>query len=253
MRDIITMQPFIKIIRKILRPLKNRLMSLYFSGNNRYCPICRKTSRKLLSFGNPLRSDARCVHCNSLERHRLTWLFFTKKTDLFDNSQKQMLHIAPEQSFQKLFLERIGAGYLSADLFNPTAMVKMDITNIQYAENTFDVIYCSHVLEHVPDDREAMKEFYRVLKPNGWAILLVPILDGPTHEDISIIDPKARLKVYGQEDHVRKYGTDLVYLSRLKEAGFKVQIIEPSEFLDSEQIVRMGITKAAQNIYYCTK
>lgn len=247
------MQTLIKKIRKILKPLKNTFLSLYFRGNNRYCPICKKASRKFLSFGNPLRSDARCIHCNSLERHRLTWLFFIKQTDLFNNIQKKMLHIAPEQAFQKSLPERMGEGYLSADLFNPEAMVKMDITKIQYPDNTFDVIYCSHVLEHVPDDREAMKEFCRVLKPNGWAILLVPILDGPTHEDLSITDPKERLKVYGQEDHVRKYGTDLVYLNRLKEAGFKVQIIEPSEFLDSEQIIRMGITKAAQDIYYCTK
>ncbi len=247
------MQPLIKIIRKILRPLKHTLMSLFYRGNNRYCPICGKTSRKFLSFGNPLRSDARCIHCNSLERHRLTWLFFTKKTELFNNIQKKMLHIAPEQSFQKFLPERIGTGYLSADLFNPEAMVKMDITNIQYPNDTFDVIYCSHVFEHVHEDIQAMQEFYRVLKPEGWAILLVPILDGPTYEDLSITDPKERLKVYGQEDHVRKYGTDLVYLNRLKEVGFKVQIIKPSDFLDSEQIIRMGITKAAQDIYYCKR
>jgi len=239
--------------KQFLRPIRQTFLSLLYQGNKRYCPICEKTSRKFLPFGNPIRSDARCIHCNSLERHRLIWIFFRSQTNLFNGLQKEMLHVAPEPIFQRLLAKHFSKGYLTADLYNPEAMVKMDITNIQYPDNTFDVIYCSHVLEHVTDDRKAMKEFYRVLKAGGWAILLVPILDGPTHEDLSITDPEERLKLYGQEDHVRKYGTDEVYLDRLKEAGFKVQIIEPSEFLDSEEIIRMGITKAAQNIYYCTK
>ncbi len=229
------------------------MMSLYFKGNNRYCPVCKKTSRKFLNFGNPLRNDARCVHCNSLERHRLAWLFFENQTDLFNAQKKKMLHIAPEEAFQKPLREKLGKGYLTADLYNPAAMLKMDITDIQYPDDTFDVIYCSHVLEHVPDDKKAIREFYRVLKPEGWAILLVPILDGPTYEDNSITDPHERLKAFGQEDHVRKYGTDGVYLDRLKEAGFTVKVISPSDFLDSVQIAKMGITDAAQDIYYCTK
>lgn len=240
-------------IKKLLRPIKRTSMSFYFKGGNRYCPVCEKSSRKFLDFGNPLRSDARCVHCNSLERHRLAWLYFDKQTDLFDGITKKMLHVAPEEAFQKPLSKRLGKGYLTADLFNPEAMVKMDITDIQYPDNTFNVIYCSHVLEHVPDDKKAMREFYRVLKPGGWAILLVPILDGPTYEDDSISDPQERLKAFGQEDHVRKYGTDGVYLHRLKESGFTVQVIAPSDFLDSEQIEKMGITDAAQEIYYCTK
>lgn len=243
----------IQAIKKILRPYKRTIMSLWYKGNDRYCPVCGKTSRKFLDFGYPLRSDARCVHCNSLERHRLTWLFFEKKTNIFNNIPKKMLHIAPEQSFQERLSKRIGEGYLTADLFNPAAMVKMDITNIQYPDNSFDVIYCSHVLEHVENDLKAMKEFYRTLQPNGWAVLLVPILEGPTYEDPSVIDPQERLKAFGQEDHVRKYGTDGVYLNRLKEAGFAVEVFEPSRFLDDEQIEKMGITDAAQEIYYCTK
>ncbi|MGB5965972.1 MAG: methyltransferase domain-containing protein [Sulfurimonadaceae bacterium] len=183
----------------------------------------------------------------------MLWIFFKTRTNLFNGLQKEMLHVAPEPVFQKLLSKQLGEGYLTADLYNPAAMVKMDITDIQYPDNTFDVIYCSHVLEHVDDDKKAMKEFYRTLKPDGWAILLVPILEGPTYEDPSITDPQERLKAFGQEDHVRKYGTDLVYLNRLKEAGFNVQITEASEFLDSEQITRMGITEAAQDIYYCTK
>ncbi len=240
-------------LKQLLRPLKQRGLSFFYRGDKRYCPICGKTSRKFLPFGNPLRDDARCVHCNSLERHRMLWIFFKTRTDLFDGLPKKMLHVAPEPVFQKMLGDQLGEGYLTADLYNPAAMVKMDITDIRYPDESFNVIYCSHVLEHVPDDRQAMREFYRVLKPEGWAILLVPILEGETHEDLSITDPAERLKVYGQEDHVRKYGTDGIYLNRLKEAGFTVEIIEPSDFLDAGQIEKMGITEAAQDIYYCTK
>jgi 2-polyprenyl-3-methyl-5-hydroxy-6-metoxy-1,4-benzoquinol methylase len=103
------------------------------------------------------------------------WLYMTQKTSLFDGNQKKMLHVAPEPELSQLFQKADYINYLSADLSAPNAMVKMDITDIQYPDNTFDVIYCSHVLEHIPDDRKAMREFYRVLKPGGWAIVQVPV------------------------------------------------------------------------------
>lgn len=247
------MSKAIEMIKNILRPFKKNVLIFLYRGNNKYCPVCKKNSRKFLDFGHPTRSGARCVHCNSLERHRLAWLFFENQTDLFDGHQKNMLHVAPEEAFLRPFSKKLGKGYITADLYNPVAMVKMDITDIQHPDESFDVIYCSHVLEHVPDDRKAIREFYRVLKSEGWAVLLVPILNGPTHEDLSITDPQERLRVYGQEDHVRKYGTDGIYLNRLKEAGFVVKVMRPSEFLNSRQIANMGITDAAQDIYYCTK
>ena len=145
----------------------------------------------------------------------------------------------------------LGDGYLTADLFDPRVMVKMDITNIQYPDETFDVIYCSHVLEHVPDDKKAMCEFYRVLKSDGWAILLVPVTAKETFEDPAITDPAERLRLFGQKDHVRVYGPD--YADRLAEAGFKVDISTPSDFLTAEQILRMGLSRATGEIYFCTK
>jgi ubiquinone/menaquinone biosynthesis C-methylase UbiE len=120
----------------------------------------------------------------------------------------------------------------------------MDITDIDYADETFDVIYSSHVLEHVPDDRKAIRELHRVLKSDGWAILQVPITAYRTFEDPSITNPIDRLRIFGNKDHVRKYGPDFV--ERLKEAGFKVKVITASDFL-------MGITDAAGEIYHCTK
>jgi len=138
---------------------------------------------------------------------------------------------------------------MTADLFAEDVDVKMDICDIRFADETFDIVYCSHVLEHVPDDRKAMREFRRVMKPQGWAILLVPITVQQTVEDPSIIDPKERLRLFGQEDHVRRYGLD--YVERLKISGLAVKKVLPDDFLSNDDILLMGITQAAGEIYFC--
>jgi ubiquinone/menaquinone biosynthesis C-methylase UbiE len=162
-----------------------------------------------------------------------------------------MLHVAPERTFENLLQSHLGSGYLTADLYKSSAMIRMDITDIDYADDTFDVIYCSHVLEHIPDDRRAIRELHRVLKSDGWAILQVPITADITFEDPSITEPTDRLRLFGNKDHVRKYGPDFVEM--LKEAGFKVKVITASDFLTEEETGLMGITEAAGDIYYCTK
>jgi ubiquinone/menaquinone biosynthesis C-methylase UbiE len=130
-------------------------------------------------------------------------------------------------------------------------MIKVDITAIQMADHTFDAIYCSHVLEHVPDDRRAMREFCRVLKPGGWAILLVPITAQKTFEDPTVVDPAERLRLFGQEDHVRRYGPD--YIDRLTAAGFEALEINVSDLFSNEEARRMGIAQAAGCIHLCHK
>jgi SAM-dependent methyltransferase len=222
-----------------------------YSGKGRFCPVCGKESRKFCDFGIAPREDAMCPQCGALERHRFVWLYFNKRTNLFDAGTIRMLHIAPEKCFENRLKKRLGENYVTADLLNPRAMVKMDIMDIKFPNESFDVIYCSHVLEHVSDDRQAMREFYRVLKPKGWAILLVPITVEKTFEDPSIVDPQERLKVFGQEDHVRRYGTD--YTERLREAGFKVSITRVFDLLEKEDAILMGITPASGEIYLCTK
>jgi SAM-dependent methyltransferase len=162
-----------------------------------------------------------------------------------------MLHVAPEPCIEVRLRRRLGAGYLTADLMNTGAMVKMDIMDIQYPDESFDVIYCSHVLEHVPDDRKAMREFRRVLKRGGWAILLVPINAGKTYEDPSITEPAERLRVFGQEDHVRNYGPD--YVDRLREAGFAVTETRVPDLVSPEDAQLMGLTQAAGEIYSCRR
>lgn len=131
-------------------------------------------------------------------------------------------------------------------------MEKMDITDIHHPDHSFDVIVCSHVLEHVSDDRRAMRELCRVLRPSGWAILNVPINADRTFEDPSITDPQERQRVFGQHDHVRNYGPDDQH--RLEEAGFAVSVTYPTDLLSPADIERQGLGKGgAGEIFFCRK
>lgn len=203
-----------------------------------------------MPYGLKPRPDAQCIHCNSLERHRFIWLFLETQTNLFNGHSKRMLHVAPEPCFEQKFRQSVGEGYITADLNNPRAQIKMDITDIPFEDQSFDIIYCCHVLEHVPDDRKALREFYRVLSKQGWAILVVPINAKQTFEDAAVTDPKEREKAFGQWDHVRVYGPD--FIDRIKEAGFHVEKFTPVDFLSETQIRQYGTTRDS-SLYYCTR
>jgi SAM-dependent methyltransferase len=231
-------------------PLKAAVAKVLWAGRARYCPICRSHLRAFQPFGSPVRREARCPVCGSLERHRLLWLFLRQHTDLFDGRARKILHVAPEAVLSRRISQLPGADYLSADLSDDTAMVRMDITDIQYPDESFDVIYCSHVLEHVPDDRQAMRELLRVLKTRGWAVLLVPIFAQPSFEDPSIVDPAERERAFGQHDHVRKYGPDFV--DRLIEAGWHVRRFDGHDLVDASEFRRLGML-ANESVFYCTR
>ena len=253
--------PLVESIKVPLRWARNWLSTLPYYGKGRLCPVCRRSSRRFrgtesLSRGGGIwidfsKDEALCIHCGARERHRFVWLYFNRQTDLFNGQPKRTLHVAPEKCFESRLRERLGAGYITADLMNPRAMVRMDITNIEYPDESFDVIYCSHVLEHVPEDRRAIKEFHRVLKKRGWAVLLVPIMGERTIEDPSIVHPLDRLRVFGDSTHVRLYGPD--YVDRLREAGFAVSRTRVSDLFDKDEVMRMGLTSESGDIYYCTK
>ncbi|HEY3487885.1 MAG TPA: methyltransferase domain-containing protein [Gammaproteobacteria bacterium] len=234
-----------KFVRAIINPI-------FYYGRARWCPVCGCYSRKFGKSGIKSRDDARCMRCGSLERHRLVLRYFERETDLFTKPPRKMLHVAPEKCLSALIHKRVGPGYISADLSGVKAMVKMDITNINYPDEYFDVIYCSHVLEHVEKDRQAMQELNRVLKSDGWAILLVPITVEKTYEDFSITNPMERTRTFGHPEHVRRYGHD--YVDRLQSAGFKVRTTRVADFLSPQEIEKMGLTnRAAGEIFYCTK
>jgi SAM-dependent methyltransferase len=220
-------------------------------GFGRYCPCCNAHLRRFSPFGLVLRPEALCPVCGSLDRHRLIYLYLRRRTDLFDGRPKRMLHVAPEAQLSRLFAGASGIDYLSADLSSSTAMVHMDITAIEYPDQTFDVIYCSHVLEHVIDDRKAMRELHRVLRTGGWAILQVPISTAEeTLEDPTITSPKDRERAFGQFDHVRRYGAD--YRDRLEEAGFSVEVDGFARELDDEEVTRFGLIRS-EDVYRCTR
>jgi SAM-dependent methyltransferase len=143
-----------------------------------------------------------------------------------------------------------GLDYLSADLDSPHAMAHMDITALDCEAESFDTVYCSHVLEHVPDDRKAMAEIHRVLRPGGWALVQVPLSTDVTREDLSITDPRERLRLYGQRDHVRFYGLDIV--ERLEAAGFAVQTVKGSDLASNEDCQRYGFLPSL-TLFYCEK
>jgi predicted SAM-dependent methyltransferase len=223
---------------------------IYF-GFRFKCPICKGNFRKFLKYGLIPRPNARCPRCRSLERHRLLWLFLKNKTNFFYDNLK-VLEIAPHFYLQKRFKNLENITYISADISSPVAMVKMDITNISLPDNQFDCIICYHVLEHILDDEKAMKELFRILKPDGWAILQSPVDHNreKTFEDLNIVSPSDRERVFWQKDHVRIYGRD--YKDRLKGAGFIVKLDNFVKELKSEDIKRYGLSKN-EIIYFCTK
>jgi ubiquinone/menaquinone biosynthesis C-methylase UbiE len=177
-------------------------------------------------------------------------MYLKRETNLFDGQTKRMLHIAPEPCLGPRISSCKGVEYVSGDLESGRAMTVVDVTNIQFADCSFDVIYCSHVLEHVPDDAKAMSEFVRVLRPNGWAILQVPIFGERTDEDSSVVDPDERHRRFGQWDHVRSYGRD--YRDRLGNAGFVVREIPYARQMGPKKIRKYGLD-VNEFIYFCTK
>ena len=241
-----------KRLEDILRTTRDAVYRVLYHGTGRWCPVCDTASRRFRAFGvEEKRPDAQCVHCGALERHRFLWLFFQKRTALFEAPGKAMLHVAPERCFEPRLRARLGASYLTADLENPEADVRMDVQDITYPDGSFDVVYCSHVLEHVPDDRKALREFHRVLKRDGWAIILVPITVSRTVEDPNETDPKERLRRFGQDDHFRRYGPD--FLDRLRAAGFEVQVVRVADVVSPADMMQAALTPATGDIYYCTR
>jgi SAM-dependent methyltransferase len=245
-----------KVPRKYLQRISGiglKVLGLFYSGSTVTCPICEKNYREFLPYGRiRSRANALCPNCLSLERHRLIWLYLKTTTDFF-SGPLDVLHIAPEACFIPRFEKLHSKKYITADIESPLAKVKMDIHQIPFGANHFDVVLCNHVLEHVNDDVQAMKEIHRVLKPGGFAILQVPFfppLPEVTIEDHSVTDPKEREKLFGQDDHVRKYGLD--YTKRMERAGLQPVEDLYVNSLGDEERHRFGLAKG-EVIYKAVK
>jgi predicted SAM-dependent methyltransferase len=205
----------------------------------KYCPICEKHSYVFLPFGIIPRKNAKCPNCDSLERHRQVYLYLKNNTDIFKNEIK-LLHFAPETIFHNIFSELNNIDYWPVDLFRKDDYIRenVDMANIPYEDNSFDIIFNNHVLEHVPNDKKAMEELYRVVKPsseNGVVIIMVPLSYNlnKTLEKEEYNTPELRLKHYGQHDHVRIYGKD--FKDKLKSVGFSVEVYSAKD-LSGEKI-----------------
>ena len=227
-----------------------KFLALANKGDNVTCPVCDHSYKKFLPYGRVARENALCPNCLSLERHRLMWLYLKEKTDFFTGNLK-VLHIAPEHCFISRFENLKNLDYITADLESPLAKVKMDVHQIPFEDNTFDVVFCNHVMEHVEDDLKACSEINRVMKPTGWGIIQSPVYPlKETIEDKSITDPAMREKLFGQRDHVRKYGRD--YAERLRKSGIGMEENLFVKQLPPDQIQKYALPPE-EIIFVCSK
>lgn len=221
------------------------VIALYYKGNTFTDPIDGKSFRKFLPYGyQNQRENALSPSTLSLERHRLLWLYLQNETDFFNLDKKfKVLHIAPEQCFLKLFRNQKNLDYTTSDLESPIADVKADICNLPFEDNKFDVVFCNHVLEHIPDDNKAMQELFRVMKKGGFGIFQIPqdLSRVQTFEDDSITDREERTKIFGQYDHVRVYGRD--YFNRLRNVGFTVNEVDYTKTLSPKKVEKYCLMK----------
>jgi len=219
------------------------ILRIIFHGKKYTDPIDDSNYSKFLSYGyKTVRKNALCPGTLSLERHRLLWLYLDKETD-FLNSNLKVLHVAPEQVFFKKFKKLKNWEYFTFDLNSPIADIKGDLTSTNFKDESFDLIICNHVLEHIEDDKLALNEIYRILKYNGISILQVPmnIKRKNTFEDSSIKSKNQREKYFGQYDHVREYGLD--FKDRVEQAGFEVEMINYSTKLSQDLVIKYGLMK----------
>jgi len=244
------MKLFKLILNTIPRPILIKvsywvspLIAFYLKGSKFTDPIDGRSFKKFLPYGyGTQRLNALAPGSLSLERHRLLWLYLQNETSFFTEPSK-MLHIAPEQCFLKRFKNQKNLTYTTADLYSPIADVKADICDLPFEDNSFDIVFCNHVLEHIEDDFKAMSELYRVLKPKGLGVFQIPqdLNLENTYEDFSITAPEERTKHFGQYDHVRVYGKD--YFNRLRKVGFQVQEIDYTKTLSIDQIQKYSLVK----------
>jgi len=238
-------------IKKIIpNKVKRELRLILNKGDIYVCPFCHYQAKNLSPTGLsiPVLKEKEvigggyrlggCFKCGSTDRERLIYLYLDKVYKLFGRGKEiKILHIAPEKTLSDVLLNQNFKNYVCGDLFTPgynypEHVINLNVLSIPFDDNYFDLIICNHVLEHIPNDIDAIKEIYRVLRNGGIAILQVPISKNSevTFEDFSITDPKEREIVFGQFDHVRIYGQD--YPTRLEKSGFKVERINISENYD---------------------
>ena len=212
------------------------------------CPLCDNAFDRFKDDWN--RPRALCWRCGSHERHRAQWLLLQRRPQLLEGA-RSLLHFSPEWCLRRHLAQLPGLRYVTTDL-DPAQDVdlRLDVTALDLPDGAFDAILCSHVLEHVPDDRAAMAELRRVTAPGGFTLVMVPLaLDrARTYEDAAITAPADREREFLQADHVRLYAPDIA--GRLGAAGFDVETVDLHAELGPQEAARYGLL-AADRIFLC--
>lgn len=251
-------------VRKVMRPHYQRVRSFF---SRFYCPVCEQKvppfvplpkfyREELVKHGSDLLTDEcetcntnaySCFNCSAADRDRLYALYLAHRLGPSSSNTFRLLDIAPARSLSAHIRRKYPINYRTADLFMEGVDDRVDLTRMDcYANNSFGAFICSHVLEHVPDDRKAMSELFRVLKPGGWGIAMVPISRKlkEIREDLSAQTEAERWRLFGQGDHVRLYTRD-GFIGRLREAGFRVLELG-QDFFGRDEFVRHGITEISK-------
>jgi SAM-dependent methyltransferase len=226
---------FIPGFTPLVRWARSVVSSIRFAGDRFECPVCEgRVSQRI---GGEL---GECPICRAGSRQRVLWTVLNREWSE-ENRVRDVLHFAPEWGSRKRLRRDPNVGrYVTADLASPEADVHTDITALIFQDESFDVIICSHVLEHIPDDKQAIAELYRVLRPGGIAYVQVPFAsDRETDEDPMVTDPLVRQARFGQFDHVRLYGID--FSERLVAAGFCVEELRPARGMTGEEMLQLGL------------
>ncbi len=189
----------------------------------------------------------RCPFCQANDRERHLFLYFDRLKLWERLPGAAVLHFAPERNLSRRIKELKPGRYVMGDLFpedlfgRNAEIQRVDATDIQFPEATFDAVICNHVLEHVPDALKALREFHRVLKPGGFAVLQTPFSNRlqRTIEDPGIDTEALRLAVYGQEDHARLFGRD--FLGLIETAGLRLKLCRHTEVATEDEARYFGM------------
>ena len=247
---------------KISKKIKQKLINL--QKQKYFCPVCQNKVKSFIPLIKKYRGKVvihskeyypykdcetlnaeaySCPYCSASDRERL-YILFLKKFILKQTQKLKIIHFAPEKALEHFLRKLKSNEYRTADLFMKDVDDIADLTDLHiYSENSFDLLICSHILEHIPSDTQAMQELYRILEPGGKGIIMVPILEklSQVYEDLNIITDEERLLHFGQEDHIRMYNQK-GFIQRLEEVGFKVTLYTINQFSDTDFTIN-GISK----------
>jgi SAM-dependent methyltransferase len=212
---------------------------LLYRGDRLECPCCGGHFRAFRERSG--RPDARCPRCNSYERHRVLWMWLRDRGGVL-GSRHDLLHIAPEPVFEQRLRARPELNYVAGALFPEGRQVRVDLTAIPFPDGSFDLVLCNHVLDEIPDDRAAIAEVFRVLRPGGRFVTQTPVdtKREVTFEDPSL-SPAERRKVFQTADDVRIYGRD--FPTRLAEPGFSVEVVDYPAELSAATVARHALAE----------